>query len=97
MQPERTRLSLLFSEHVRHLAFTLRHTFTNHYTRLLRCVGEDEENSSPTRNSYKIRTFRMAAAAIEKLDFQVEHSKQLMGVRIATPVSSFVVTESVFR
>ena len=69
--------------------------FTDPWNHLFWWIGEEEEETS-TKNKFKIRSFRTAAAAIEKLDFRVQHSDQLKDARLATPASSFVITESVF-
>ena len=44
-------------------------------------IGAEEERSSPTRNLFKVRSFKVAAAAIEKLDFKVQHGDELAEVR----------------
>ena len=53
-------------------------------------IGAEKEDASATRNRYKIRSFRMAAAAIEKLSFKVQHGDELKSVRpTLPPVSLF--------
>ena len=44
-------------------------------------IGE-EEKSSVAKNPLKTQSFGMAAAAIEKLDSEVQHGDNLKGVRI---------------
>lgn len=58
--------------------------------------GEVQEEASPTRNRYKIRSFRMAAAVIEKLDFRVERGDDLKGARLFTLLPLFEVSKLVF-
>lgn len=50
-------------------------------------MGEERGKSSIANNPHKIQSFRMAAAAIEKLDLEVQHGDDLRGVR-ATPATS---------
>jgi len=50
-----------------------------------RWIGVDEEASSPVKNWYKIGSLKLAAAAIEQLDFKVQHGDELKDVRL-TPL-----------
>ena len=43
-----------------------------------------------TGDMYKYRSFRAAAATIEKFDFKVQHGDQLKGVRPAATISPFL-------
>ena len=45
--------------------------------------------SSPTQNRYKTRSFQIAAATIEELDFTVRHGDELKEVCLTPPVPSF--------
>ena len=56
-------------------------------------MGEEREKSSIAKNPHKTQSFRMAAAAIEKLDLEVQHGDDLKGVR-PTP-ATLPFTESV--
>ncbi|KAF9643593.1 hypothetical protein BDM02DRAFT_3151454 [Thelephora ganbajun] len=63
---------------------------------LNKCV--EEERVSPTKNAYKIRSFRAAAVAIGKLDSQVQRGDELKGVRGVGPgirrrISTFLGNE----
>jgi hypothetical protein len=71
--------------------------FANPLNCLFDWIGEQEEDASPTRNKYKVRSFRMAFSAIEKLDFRVRHGDELKKVRSTTSIPSFVTSKSVFR
>jgi hypothetical protein len=70
--------------------------FANLWTRLFWLLDQREEDSSPTRNAWRVRSLGIAVAAIEKLDFHVLNGDQLMGARLVTPMLSSVVTKSFF-
>ncbi|KAF9783387.1 hypothetical protein BJ322DRAFT_1070619 [Thelephora terrestris] len=46
---------------------------------------EKEEETSPKRNGYKIRSFKLAGVIIEGLDFRVQHGDDLKNVRGVGP------------
>ena len=48
-----------------------------------RSPGLKEEDSSPTRNAYKVRSFQVAIAAIHKHDKPIRSGKEALKVRTA--------------
>lgn len=68
-----TRCILFFLENIRRTIF------------ILVCLGLNEEDSSPTRNAYKIRSYQVALAAIHQHDKPIHSGKEATKVRLQYP------------
>lgn len=52
---------------------------------ILVCLGLNEEDSSPTRNAYKIRSYQVALAAVYQHDKPIRSGKEATKVRRQYP------------
>ena len=59
-------------------------------------IGAQKESDSDTKNPYKIRSFKVAAAAIENLNFKVQDADELRNVRSTPPILPFTKSVAEF-